>query len=127
MTEHPTPSSPRWGATTKLVVALTFVAILAGLFIRFQAIIGPLLMAFVLAYLLHPVAGLLQRSLRLSWSAAVGIVYLIMILLLLGLLTLGGVGLVQQVQSVVTIVQDSLTSLPALLERFSGQVYQLGP
>ena len=35
--------SPNWGATTKLVVGLTFVAIVAALLIRFQSLLGPLL------------------------------------------------------------------------------------
>ena len=38
MEETPT-KSPSWGGTTKLVVALTFVAIVAALLIRFQNII----------------------------------------------------------------------------------------
>jgi predicted PurR-regulated permease PerM len=85
------------------------------------------LISLVLAYLLHPVAGFLQRKIHLTWNAAVGIIYILIVVLLLGLLTLGGVGLVQQVQSVVIIVQDGLKSLPALIERISGQVYQFGP
>jgi predicted PurR-regulated permease PerM len=121
------PTSPTWGSTTKLVVALTFVAVLAGLLIRFQNIIAPLLMAFVLAYLFHPVASALQRGARFSWRAAVGLIYLVILILVLGLLTLGGVGLVQQGQSLVGIVQESLTKLPVLLEQVSGRAFQWGP
>ena len=112
---HP-PTSPRWGGTTKLVVAFTFVAIVAALLIRFHTIIGPLLLAFVFSYLLHPVASFLSRSTRLSWRASVGIVFLLIFLLLLGLLTLGGVGLVNQVQSLITFVQSSLEELPTIIE-----------
>ncbi|MBI5842042.1 MAG: AI-2E family transporter [Chloroflexi bacterium] len=127
MTEPQTPGSPSWGSTTKLVIALTIVAVVAALLIKFQFIISPLLISLVLAYLLHPIAGFLQRRLHFSWNASVGVIYLLIIVLLLGLLTLGGVGLVQQVQSVVTIVQDGLKRLPLLIEQFSGQVYQFGP
>jgi predicted PurR-regulated permease PerM len=127
MTEPPVPASPSWGATTKLVVALTFVAIFAGLFIQFHSIIGPLLMALVLAYLLHPVAGFLQRSLHVSWQLTVALIYFLLLIFLLSLLTLGGVGLVQQIQSLVAVVQENLTSLPDLIQRLSGQVYQFGP
>ncbi len=120
-------SSPSWGSTTKLIVGLTIVAIAAGLVVRFQDIIAPLLMAFVLSYLFHPVASALQRVTRFSWRASVGLIYLVILVLVLGLLTLGGVGLVQQVQSLVTIVQDSLTKLPALTAQISGRVFELGP
>ena len=127
MTEPPLSNSPTWGATTKLVIALTIVAIVAALLIKFQFIITPLLIALILAYLLHPVASFLQRKLHFSWNASVAVIYLFIIVLLLGLLTLGGVGLVQQVQSVVLIVQDGLRSLPELIEQISGRVYQFGP
>ncbi|MBI3162708.1 MAG: AI-2E family transporter [Chloroflexi bacterium] len=119
--------SPSWGATTKLVVALTVVVIVGALLVKFQFIISPLLIALLLAYLFHPIASLLQHKVGLSWNASVGLIYLVIIFLLLGLLTLGGVGLVQQVQSLVTIIQDAITSLPGLIESISGKVYQFGP
>ena len=117
MTEETQPtSSPRWGATTKLVVALTIVAAAAALTIQFHTIIGPLLLAFIFSYLLHPLAGFLSRKLHLSWRAAVGIVFLFILLLLLSIRTVGGVGLVSQIQSLITVLQNSLDQLPQLLD-----------
>lgn len=110
------PTSPRWNSTTKLVVAFTIVAIVAALLIRFHTIIGPLLLAFIFSYLLHPAANFISRSTRLSWRASVGVVFLLIIILLLGLLTLGGVGLVNQIQSLITFVQSSLEQLPTIIE-----------
>ncbi|HTP02162.1 MAG TPA: AI-2E family transporter [Anaerolineales bacterium] len=124
--EHPR-SSPPWSSTTKLVVSLTLVAIIAYLLIHFRGIIVPLLLAFVLAYLLSPVAGFLQMRLHLSWGVAVGLIYLLLLIILLGSLTLGGLGLVPQVASLVTVVQVNLASLPGLVRDLSGRVYQLGP
>jgi predicted PurR-regulated permease PerM len=108
-------SSPRWGSMTKLVVALTFVAILAWVFARFQSIIAPLLMAFILSYLFYPIASLLNRKVHLSWRASVGLIYLFFVILLLSLLTVGGLGLIQQIQSLIRLVENSLTELPGLL------------
>jgi predicted PurR-regulated permease PerM len=127
MTELPKPSSPHWGATTKLVVALTVVAIAAGLFVQFHVILGPLLMAFVLAYLLYPIASVLQRIIHLSWQLTVGLIYLFLMVFLLGMLTLGGVGLVQQIESLITVVEANLASLPDIIQNLSGLVYQFGP
>ena len=121
------PTSPGWGTNTKLVVALTITVIIGALLVKFQFIITPLVMAFLLSYLFHPVADFLQRKLRFSWNASVGVIFLIVIILLLGLLTLGGVGLVQQVQSLVIIVQDALLTLPQLIDDISGRVIQFGP
>src|SRR5512135_1396439 len=100
--EHPRISPP-WSSTTKLVVSLTIVAIAAGVFIQFHAIIGPLLLAFVLAYLLNPAAGWIQKRTRLSWGLAVSLIYLLLFIGLLSLITVGGLGLVQQISSLVSV------------------------
>ena len=65
-------ASPYWGSTIKLVVALSFVALIGWLLLRFEGILAPLLMALVLAYLLYPVASFLQRVFRFPWRLAVG-------------------------------------------------------
>lgn len=127
MTEEHRRTSPPWSSTTKLVVSLTIVAILAGLFIQFRGIIGPLMLAFVLAYLLSPLAERIHRRLRFSWQLAVGVIYVLMLVMLLSGLTLGGLGVVQQVSSLVTVVQQYLTSLPKVIEDLSGRIYQFGP
>lgn len=127
MNQSKNQNSPSWGTNMKLVVALTIIVIVGALLVKFQFIITPLMIALVLTYLLHPIASFIQNKLRFSWNASVSVIYFIIILLLLGLLTLGGVGLVQQVQSLVTIVQDAITTLPQLIDKLSGQVYQLGP
>lgn len=115
MTEQKSVASPRWGAMTKLVVALTFIAILAWLFSRFQSIIPPLMMAFILSYLLYPVASFLSRKLHFSWRAAVGAIFILFLILFLSLLTVGGLGLVQQIQSLIRLIQNSLVELPQLV------------
>lgn len=127
MTQAPASTSPSWGSTTKLVVAFTIVAVIAGLIIQFRGIIAPLLMALVLAYLLNPVAGFLQRHLHISWPLAVGFIYFLLLVILVGILTLGGLGLVQQIESLVGIVRSGLTSLPDLIQNLAGQAYQFGP
>ncbi len=121
------PSSPSWGTNTKLVVALTTVVVIGALLVKFQFIITPLVMAFLLSYLFHPIADFLLRKLHFSWNASVGVIFFIIVVLLVGLLTLGGVGLVQQVQSLVIIVQDALLTLPQLIDDISGQIFQFGP
>ena len=126
MTEPPARTSQRWGSTTKLVVALTMVAMVAALLIQFRYVLSPFLIALVLAYLFQPVADLVQRT-GLSWRASVSVIYVVVLLLLLGLLTLSGVSLVQQIQSVIVIAQASLEKLPAMLQDLSGQVVHFGP
>lgn len=125
--EQASASSPRWSPTTKLLVGLVIVGIAAFLLSRFSNLIPPLLMIFILAYLLHPVTSFVSRGLKLSWKASVNLIYLVILLILVGLLTLGGVGLVGQIQSLIESVQQIVTDLPAYIETYSGRVFEIGP
>jgi predicted PurR-regulated permease PerM len=84
-------------------------------------------MVFIIAYLFHPLAALMANGLKISWKAAVNIIYIIIFISLIGLLTVGGIGLVQQVQSLIGQVQTIITDLPNLIQSLSGQVFQFGP
>ena len=120
-------TSPRWSPTTKLLVGLVGVAIVAFLFVRFTSLITPLLMVFILAYLFHPIATMISYWLRVSWKAAVNILYFVILILVIGSLAVGGVGLVAQVQSLIQLVQTIVADLPKYVEALSGQVFQIGP
>ena len=124
--EPPFTTSPRWSSTTKLLVGLVIVGLVAFLFFRFTSLITPLLIVFILAYLLHPVATLLARGLNISWKASVNILYFVILVLLIGLLTLGGLGLVTQVQSLIQQVQAIVADLPNYIQNLSGQVFRIG-
>ena len=108
-------SSPRWGATTKLVIALTIIVILAALLVHFQTMIVPIALAFILAYLFQPFAALLHRIPRISWRLAVSVTYILLILLFASIITLSGWGIVSQTQSLIGLLQNSLDEIPTLL------------
>jgi len=119
-------SSPNWGPTTKLVVGLTIVAIVAALLIRFRFIIGPIILAFILAYLLNPLVARFSKSLHISWRFAVNIVYILLIVILTGLIVLLGFAIVQQLQSLLGALTRIINELPALI-RDMPKIYSVGP
>ncbi|MCC6499150.1 MAG: AI-2E family transporter [Anaerolineales bacterium] len=125
--DQETASSPRWSSTTKLLFGLVIVGITAFLLSRFSNLIPPLLMIFILAYLLHPLTAIVSRGLKISWKASVNLIFVLILLILIGLLTLGGVGLVGQIQSLVSSVQQIVTDLPTYIQTYSGRVFELGP
>ena len=127
MSNVQTGSSPHWGWTTKLIVALTLVAITGWLIVKFQNFFGPLLLVFILAYMLHPVAKYLSVHLKIPWRLAVSLIYLVVIIVLVGLLTLGGLALVNQLQSLINFLQRTLDSLPTTIQNFTQQVFKVGP
>jgi predicted PurR-regulated permease PerM len=124
---QPSTSSPRWGAITKLVITLTAVVILGALLVRFHTIIVPILMAFILAYLFHPLARWMQKKLKFSWALSVNIIYLVLLVVLISLLTWGGVGLVGQIQNLIVTVQKNINQLPTFIDSLSHRILTLGP
>jgi predicted PurR-regulated permease PerM len=103
--------------------------VLAGaLLVRFQQMIAPVVLAVIVTYLLRPVVTALTARTRLSWQAAVGVVYLAIIILLVVLLTAAGIAIVQQVQGLYgSVLQIASPNLPARLQRLLSAPVQLGP
>lgn len=122
-----TDSSPRWSASTKLLIGFVIFGIAAFLIYRFSNLVAPLLMILILTYLLHPVTAALANGLHIPWKLAVNIIYLLIVVLLAGLLTWGGVGLVGQAQSLVNSIQGIVRDLPRYISELSTQVFTIGP
>lgn len=120
-------ASPPWGSTTKLVVALSLVALLAGLVISFRNIVGPLLLSFVLSYLLYPAADKLRKLFRISWQLSVNLIYLVAVILIISLLFWGTIILVEQIQSLITFLEGWIGTIPAWLEQVALTHYRFGP
>ena len=121
------PPSPLWNSGTKLIIGLTFVGILVALLIYFRSIIGPLLLAIILAYVLHPIAGYLHQKTRLNWRWSVNIVFLIFVLILLSILAVSGFAIVQQMQSLINVINTFTVGLPEFVEDISSRTYTIGP
>lgn len=119
--------SPRWNATTKLVIGLLLAAICAFLLLRFMNFIGPLLLAFMLAYLFYPIAGRMRNVLHLPWRLAVTIIYIAMVVLVVGSIALGGLALVEQVKSLIDFLTSAVKGLPAFITDIVSRPIYIGP
>jgi predicted PurR-regulated permease PerM len=110
------------------VVGVSVFVAFAALVVAFRNFIGPLVLALMLAYFMHPVAKALTRLTHFSWRAAVTVVYVLLAALVLALLAASGFALVQQAQGLYGVVQDFLlTDLPRGLQYLSTHVYTFGP
>ena len=117
--------SPPWGSTVKLVVGLTIVAIVAALLVRFRSLVGPLLLAIVLSYLLHPLISFVSQKTGLKWRTSVNLLYLLLIILLIGLITATGVAAVKQTQDLYREVELFVQDLPEFVENLSTSVFMI--
>lgn len=70
---------PCWSQTTKLVVSIFLVLLLALAVYVFRIVFTPLVIGGILAYLLYPVVRTLSRLTRLPHGAATGIIYLLLL------------------------------------------------
>lgn len=130
MTENAGPAAPvtpRWSLPTKFLVALSVLAMTGALLARFAYLLGPVILAGILAYLLNPVAAWLSRKLRLRWGRAVALVYLVLVIVLIGALTAIGVVVQQQVAGLYGTVEAIVADLPAFVGRYFGQAFTIGP
>ena len=125
--EKPHPASPRWSSTFKMIIGLTVAGLLLAMLIYFRSIIGPLILAFILVYLLHPLAASLNTHTRFSWRASVNVIYLIFIIILITTFTLTGLAAVQQINSLLKVIERFVNDLPNLIATLSGQVILIGP
>ncbi len=69
----------RWSAATKRIVVVSIVILLALILYRFRVIIPPLMIAFLLAFILDPIADFITDRVRLSRGAATTLVFLVLI------------------------------------------------
>jgi predicted PurR-regulated permease PerM len=121
------PYSPLWNATTKLIIGLTVVALSSYLFLRFLNIVGPLMLTFILAYLIYPMVGKISQALHISWRLATNIIYLLVVVVLVALIAWGGLTVVEQMQSLIRFLQTAILDLPEFIENFIDQPIVIGP
>lgn len=121
------PESPKWNNITKLVVGLTFVALLAGLLITYNQFISPLMLTLIVSYLMWPLASFFFVKAGMSWRLSVTLLYLAVVLIIFGLLFWFGLAMVTQVQSLLVFLQNAVNDLPNLIERFFRMQFDLGP
>ena len=125
--EKTSPNSPKWNSTFKMIIGLTVAGLLVAMLIYFRSIIGPLLLAFILVYLLHPVSSLLNTHTKLSWRASTNVIYLILIIIVIILSTLIGLVAVSQIQSLIKVIERFVNDLPNVIDNISRTIIVVGP
>jgi predicted PurR-regulated permease PerM len=76
----------RWNTSTKRTVVVVLLVLLALVIYRFNAVIPPLMIAFLLAFVLDPIVDFITARLHLSRGLAASLVFFILILGILGTL-----------------------------------------
>jgi predicted PurR-regulated permease PerM len=118
--------SPSWTTTTKLIIGLTLVAIVAGVFLYYRSIVFLMILAFIISYLFQPIVSWLAGKTRMSWRLSTTLVFIIIIIFLIGLLTGAGLAIAQQLTGLFRVVQDFVNNLPEFANNLSDFLAQYG-
>ncbi len=103
------------------------VVLAALLLYRLRLLLAPVILAFLLAYLLYPLVRRLEVRLRSSRGLAVGLVYLIILLLLGGTTTGIGIALSQLLVGFGQFLEGISQRLPGFVDSLMGLQFQIGP
>jgi predicted PurR-regulated permease PerM len=118
--------SPNWSLTTKVFVAALALILLGMAIWYFQSLIGPLVIAGMLAYILNPLIVWLDDYTPLGRGVAIGIVYGLFVLVVLGVLTAAGVTIYQQGYGLIWAVQGIIRDGPELIQSLVTQPIRFG-
>jgi predicted PurR-regulated permease PerM len=110
----------------KIVAGMAIIAIVGALMFYLRPIIGPLLLAAILTYLLYPLVDRFSRLTRLPWLVSSNIVFLVFIILLLSFIAVVGFALVQQIQNLIELISGFLKNLPQWVAGMSDKTLTVG-
>lgn len=104
--EQKVPSS-RWGQTTKLLMALVLISLVAFVFYGVRTVLAPLILASLFAYIVAPVVSWLKRHLHMPRGLGTLLIYIVG----LGLVAVAPAVLIPTVVSNVSDLVNSLDNI----------------
>ena len=110
----------RWSTFTKRAVGLILLVLLGLALYRFRNIIPPLMIAFLLAFILNSVVGFLVDRLRIARGTATSLVFLALIVMMLGAVV-APVAAIPSVEEIVHFVQNDLSDIITAIDAFLNQ------
>ncbi len=124
---HNRSTSPSWQPGTRLAFGIILLVFAVRLLMLLDQLIGPLILAFILAYLLHPITSRISKKLRISRGKSVLIVYTVLIVILLGLTTGVGVAISSGVVRLASYLAELSVKLPEQIIALAQETIKIGP
>ncbi len=124
------PTSPPWNTTTKAIVAVSALALFCLLVWVFRGLLQQVVLAALLAYLLHPLISLIDRRTPFNRVTVVLTVYLALAVLVVATFSLVGVTTFQQALDLSRRLpewfEDALAQLQILREQLPASLTVAG-
>jgi predicted PurR-regulated permease PerM len=106
----------------KLIVSVGMLAICIYLLYRFRAVVAPMVLALILAFLLNPIVTRIENRTKMSRGLATALVYVVLI----GLLSLVPIILVPELVDQITNLATNFESIIQDIEGFLGREVMIG-
>ncbi|MEA3375943.1 MAG: AI-2E family transporter [Chloroflexota bacterium] len=114
----------RWDTPTKRIVAVIGLLFLALVVYQFRSLLRPLVLAFLLAFILNPIVDFLEDRVGMHRSLAAALVFLVLIIAILGVLA-APVTAVPSVQRAIISAQLDLRQIIDDINAFFGREIEI--
>jgi predicted PurR-regulated permease PerM len=119
--------SPPWQTGTRLVVGVLLLILLGWFIYSVRQLLPGIILALLLAYLLHPLVKRLAKLTRLPRWSVVVILYFFILVLLMGATTGIGFAVAQQLEGVFIGLGGLIDRIPEWLTSIQNQMIHIGP
>jgi predicted PurR-regulated permease PerM len=115
------PESPNWNRAIKMTVAVIFLLLVGLLAQRFQAIIGQIVAAAIIAYILNPIIDFLDRNLKFKRTTILIVVYLLLLAGVIWAVAALGVAAFQQVTTLINLIPDLIADVGHYIDSLTSR------
>jgi predicted PurR-regulated permease PerM len=112
---------PRWSETAKAVVSILLVALGVFLLARFSAVVKPMILAVVIAFILTPLVNYFQRRLRLHRVLAIALAYLFLLAVIITL----PLAIIEPLGTQVTEIKEDIPRILSQIQALLGSTYHV--
>jgi predicted PurR-regulated permease PerM len=118
--------SPQWQPSTRMIAAVLLIFFIGITLYLLRTLILPVLLAFIIAYILYPLAFLITKKTRLHRALSALLVLLVFLLIILGLTTGLGFALSERAVRLAGYLADIAQALPEQIEQLSSLQFTIG-
>jgi predicted PurR-regulated permease PerM len=112
---------PQWSEPAKAVVSILLVALGVFLLSRFSAVLKPVILALVIAFILTPLANYFQERLKLHRVLAILLAYMVLIAVLIAL----PLAIIQPLGSQLAEIKEDIPRILSQIQALLGHQYQV--
>lgn len=118
-------SSPPWNSTTKVIVVVTVLLLFVALAWRFQSLIGMIVIAGILAYLLDPLIQFVTSRTTIRRGVLIAVVYLVLAAAVIGGFFALGLASYQQIDNLIRSAPNLIQDSAAVIQEFVNRTEPL--